>query len=197
MRKRKKSIWRYRQNLLIISKLIVIKHGDDIFILLFCISEHRCHFSSYAAPTNFPSLAFLVIMLSFLLLFLVLDQCTNCKVTDLSFSAISCSFFNSLFQVPRKQCCFQSALSLYWRPLSSEEMTQSGFWPLPLFLTEVLPTFTAFMYLSKSMPFTRHQRLVLTPSFREVWAFLTYFSQSTNCFSNFEERTHFHYSSCW
>ena len=139
MRKRKKSIWRYRLNLLIISKLIVIKHGDDIFILLFHRSGHRCHFSSYAAPTNFPSLAFLVIMLSFLLLFLVLDQCTNCKVTDLSFSAISCSFFNSLFQVPRKQCCFQSAPSLYWRPLSSEEMTQSGFWPLPLFLTEVLP----------------------------------------------------------
>ena len=35
-------------------------------------------------------------------------------------------------------------------------------------------TFTAFVYLSKSVPFTRHQRLVLTPSFREVWAFLTY-----------------------
>ena len=127
--KRKKSIWRYRQNLLIISKLIVIKHYDDIFVLLFHRSEHRWHFSSYIAPTNFPSLAFLVIMLSFLLQFLAFI----CKVTDLSFFAISCSFFSSLSQVPRKQCCFQSALSLYWRPLSSEEMTQSRFWPSPCF----------------------------------------------------------------
>ena len=142
MRKRKKSIWRYRQNLRIISKLIVIKHDDEIFTLLFHRSEHKWHFSSYTAPTNFPSLIFLVIMLSFLLLFLVLEQCTICKVKDLSFSAISYSFFNSLSQVPRKLCYFQSALSLYWRPLSSEEMTQSGFWPLPLFF------FFLFIFIS-------------------------------------------------